>query len=127
MARAAAALLILTFTAGWIVREQIEQPRPRISWTIPAPLVAKEVRDLEVGESGWTVPWAVAVDPASGRGWIAPRYEVSPEGGGTAQLLVGRGRNGVWIDIRRVSPNDFHQLAMPEDTLRLLRVEEVRR
>jgi len=66
--------------------------------TLPAEAFERTIADLRVGESGWTVPWAMDHDEER-RCWLNPRHTISQEPGGTVQMQVARREDGyhVWL------------------------------
>lgn len=52
--------------------------------------------DLHVGESAWTVPWAMWRDVHS-RWWLHPDYEVDSSPGGTVEMLVEHRADGYHV------------------------------
>jgi len=65
---------------------------------LPDELREKTLADLEVGDSAWTVPWAMWVDN-SNRCWLHPDCSASVYGGGTLQMLVARRAHGYSVGL----------------------------
>ena len=57
---------------------------------------------LSVGESAWTVPWAMWIDRTRGC-WLHPNYSVHQTPGGTVTMQVHRTEQGYDVDISRCS------------------------
>lgn len=64
---------------------------------LPDHLEEATIADMEIGESGWTVPWAAFADP-NGRMWINGSYTIHKNSGGTVGMLVVRKKSGYLID-----------------------------
>ena len=66
--------------------------------TLPGEYVEHTLANLRVGESTWTVPWAMDVDDER-RCWLTPSFTGHPTPGGTVQMLVERREDGyhVWL------------------------------
>lgn len=58
------------------------------------------IRDMAVGETGYTVPWALWSD-AEDRLWIEGDYIVLGKARGTARMFVARKADGYKVDIGR--------------------------
>jgi len=58
------------------------------------------IKELRVGQSGYTVPWAMHVD-RDGRGWLDPEYTVEqkPTPTGTLSMLVTRTPAGYYLKL----------------------------
>jgi hypothetical protein len=72
---------------------------------VGVPKVEKLIKHMNVGEYGYTVPWALSIDEF-GRVWLNTCYPVSGESGGTVQMRVeriGHGKNDYKIDISNVN------------------------
>ncbi len=55
--------------------------------------VAKLIRDMRPGETGYTVPWAMEVD-LDFHGWLRTYFTVSSRPVGTLSMLVRRSNDG---------------------------------
>lgn len=60
----------------------------------------REIRQMLIGESGWTVPWGMYADE-EGRLWLNDTYTVSDTPGGTVNMLVTRTDSGYVVDFRK--------------------------
>ncbi|MBI4033901.1 hypothetical protein HY379_02780 [Candidatus Saccharibacteria bacterium] len=56
------------------------------------------LRNLEVGEETWTVPWAMNID-AERRCWLSAGYAGHDEPWGTVTMLVRREEEGFVVEI----------------------------
>jgi len=65
---------------------------------LPPDLSELTLADLEVGDSAWTVPWAMWVD-RDRKCWLHPDSAAHERGGGTAQMLVARTEKGYGIGL----------------------------
>lgn len=56
------------------------------------------INKMVVGDSGYTVPWAMWVDK-SRNCWLHPDYTLSAKPGGTVEMRVEKRKNGfhVWL------------------------------
>ncbi|MBX4199495.1 hypothetical protein KW789_01210 [Candidatus Saccharibacteria bacterium] len=66
------------------------------------------IRGMEVGESGWAVPWAVDVD-TKGRLWLKPEYSIQPERDGLSAMLVERRDHGYVINFSYIPPAEMDE------------------
>lgn len=57
------------------------------------------IAEMSIGESGYTVPWAMWPD-MDGRLWIAGAYTLHDNPHGTAAMKVTRHKDGYEVDIR---------------------------
>ena len=55
------------------------------------------IASMDVGEGGWTVPWAMWVGPYRAL-WLNGRYTIQAQSGGTAQMYVWRDEAGWHVD-----------------------------
>jgi hypothetical protein len=65
---------------------------------LPAGLTQPCIRDMKVGASGWTVPWAMMVDGEQNC-YLNGHYSVDRAQGGTAQMRVDRNDDGYAVYI----------------------------
>ncbi|KXO93031.1 Uncharacterised protein (plasmid) [Tsukamurella tyrosinosolvens] len=63
--------------------------------------VDRHIRDLEVGEGAYTVPWSMTVDDER-HCWIDPGFTAHAEPQGTVCMRVERRDDGVHVDLSRV-------------------------
>lgn len=71
---------------------------------LPDNMRERIIRDMPIGDQGWTVPWAVWADH-EGKLWINGRYTLSNNPGGTVEMLVRRSEDGIEVSgIRRMTP-----------------------
>lgn len=68
---------------------------------LPEDLEAPAVRNMEVGEKSWSVPWAMEVD-SERRCWLRSTYTGHDEPGGTVSMLVTRTEDGFEVDLSQV-------------------------
>lgn len=69
-----------------------DQPQARL----PAARREPEIQDMQPGDSGWTVPWAMWAD-AEHLLWLHGGYTIHSSPGGTVQMRVWRDeRDGYW-------------------------------
>jgi hypothetical protein len=61
-------------------------------------IIQKKIQDLKVGESGWTVPWAIGLDE-SHKPWINGKYTIHSDSGGTIQAFISRNETGFYASI----------------------------
>ena len=61
--------------------------------SLPMPHVRRLIKDMAIGESGYTVPWAMQVDTTR-RGRLNPDYPVDPHPWGTLQMRIMRKVDG---------------------------------
>jgi hypothetical protein len=57
---------------------------------------------MEVGEQGWTTPWAMYHDNER-RLWLNGSYPLYASPGGTAEMLISRDHNGWNVDATQVA------------------------
>jgi len=62
------------------------------------PVPKKLIKDMLIGETGWTVPWAATVDKL-GEYWIRPDYDIESELHGTVAMKVTRRNDFFEIEI----------------------------
>jgi hypothetical protein len=55
------------------------------------------IRGMEVGQSGYTVPWAMGIDK-DGECFLRGSYTCSDDTGGTCCLYVERRKDGYYVD-----------------------------
>lgn len=60
---------------------------------IPDDKMEKQIAGLAIGESAWTVPWAIELD-AGQRAFLNTHFSQHENPGGTVQLKVTRERDG---------------------------------
>lgn len=60
--------------------------------------VETHLRDMQVGDTGFTVPWAMSVD-RDRKCWLRASYPIDPQPGGTVQMRVTRTQDGyhAWL------------------------------
>lgn len=68
--------------------------------TLPEKYETTEPRvgELKIGESGWTLPWALGFGP-NGHGFINSHYPVLPRQHGTADVHVAMTEDGLIVDL----------------------------
>ena len=56
------------------------------------------LRDMQIGDTGYTVPWAMSVD-RDRKCWLRASYTIDTQPGGTVQMRVTRREDGyhVWL------------------------------
>jgi hypothetical protein len=59
------------------------------------------IKDMEIGDSGYAVPWALSVNLRR-EVFLNPNYTIEPDAGGTLTMRVSRGLGGYVVDITRV-------------------------
>lgn len=59
--------------------------------------VDRSIASMDVGDAGWTVPWAMYHDD-SRRLWLNGNYTIEPRSGGTVQMRVWRDDAGWHVD-----------------------------
>lgn len=71
--------------------------RERGQAKLPAALQTPVTGNMQVGQAGYTVAWAMLAD-MKGQLWLKPEYDVKPQPHGTAQMRVERREDGyhVW-------------------------------
>ena len=69
---------------------------------LPSRLLERTIADLEIGEEGWTVPWAMFVDEDR-RCYLNGNYPIVAEMRGTAQMLIQDTKDGYIVDISQCS------------------------
>ena len=65
---------------------------------LPDRLKQKTLANLKVGESAYTVPWAMKAD-LDGNLWLSTHFSANKRPGGTVSMLVARGREGWSCDV----------------------------
>lgn len=88
--------------------------------TIPATYFQKQIRDLQIGERAWTVPWAMVVD-RNGGAKLNGNYSAHSQPEGTVQLAIERVAAGfcVWL------PPDYQWIPTKHSDWATLPVVEV--
>lgn len=81
--------------------------------TLPEELERITIADMQVGETGYTVPWAMMVDRNRGC-WIRGDYLFERRPFGTLCMKITRGQEGFAVEIPRgerytVSDSDMRQ------------------
>lgn len=77
---------------------------------LPDAFIESTVDQMQVGDEGYTTPWAMWVD-LDRQCWIHPRYTIHPTPSGTVQLYVLRTAAGVHVGIpdgKRYTPQAQH-------------------
>jgi hypothetical protein len=64
--------------------------------TIPSDRLEITIKDLQVGESGYTLPWGMWID-LEDHCWLNPDYPVTGEVKGTSRMWVERKENGYHV------------------------------
>lgn len=77
----------------------------RLPVKIPLDLIQRMVCDLAIGESAWTVPWAMEVDQ-DGHCWLDVTAPVFPVTGGTVCAHITVCQDGVRIDVYPANGNE---------------------
>jgi hypothetical protein len=69
---------------------------------LPSGIQSETIGDMQPGDEGWTVPWAMYADSQS-RLWLNGSYTLSVLSRGTVQMHVWRSdQDGLWrVDTRR--------------------------
>ena len=62
---------------------------------LPSAQQEATIEDMQPGDSGWTVPWAMYAD-ASSNLWLNGSYTLKTRPGGTVQMSVWRDDEGCW-------------------------------
>lgn len=65
-----------------------------------------EIRDMQPGQGGWAVPWALSID-ANGTHSLRGNYVVHGTRGGTVQLWVERTDEGWNVNTRMATTYDY--------------------
>ena len=68
----------------------------------------RRIQDLEIGDSGWTVPWAMAAD-ADGRLWLNSGVAIFLYPKGVVRLLVRRTSRGWEVDASACQNDVWHR------------------
>ena len=68
---------------------------------LPEHLEEVTIKDMIIGESGYTVPWAMYAE-RDGTLWLNGDYMFEKEPGGTVEMKIERVNGGYKVDIRRV-------------------------
>ncbi len=63
--------------------------------------VDRSIASMDIGEQGWTVPWAMYYDD-NRQLWLNGAYTLSRAPGGTTQMVVRRDENGWHVDAGQV-------------------------
>jgi hypothetical protein len=79
---------------------------------MPQKFIQKELKDLKVGESCYTVPWGMWVD-SKGNCWLNPNYSASDNPGGTVQMYVTRKSDGYYVNISRCKDHGWQRVTRP--------------
>jgi hypothetical protein len=69
--------------------------------TLPPALYERQIIGMEVGDEGYTVPWAMWAD-SEGKLWLNLEYSVHKAPHGTVQMLVRKLRFGFEVNTRQV-------------------------
>ncbi len=71
--------------------------------TLPQGMASSDhsIAVMDVGESGWTVPWAMYHDKERHL-WLNGAYPLRPASGGTAQMLVTRSEDGWHVNAKLI-------------------------
>lgn len=89
-----------------------------MSQLLPEQFEEQTIDCMMVGESGYTVPWAMWVDTAR-RCWLHPRYTVRSEPFGTATMRIERQDDGYHVEIaghHKYTPRENPGYSSPSDT-----------
>jgi len=70
----------------------------KVNATLPAELEEKTIKDLRIGESAWTMYWAVWVDRKR-QCWLHPDYPAHDVPGGTVATRVTRQTDGYLVEL----------------------------
>lgn len=65
---------------------------------LPEDMEEDDIFHMQIGASGWTVPWAMWCDRKR-RLWLHPSYTIYREPGGTVQMLVVRTPDGYEVEV----------------------------
>lgn len=65
---------------------------------MPKALRQREIQDMEVGETGYAVHWALQMDE-DGRAWLWDSHNIHKEPCGTASMRVSRTNQGYHVKI----------------------------
>ncbi|WP_280319958.1 hypothetical protein [Nocardia wallacei] len=82
---------------------------------LPAEHRRPTIGDMEVGDAGWAVPWALFVD-GEDRLWLKPVHTLEPEPWGTATMRVECQEDGLHVSVadgERVSEGHVSEGSMP--------------
>ncbi len=85
---------------------------------LPADRLELKIGSLQIGQSGFCVPWAMWVD-LDNQCWLNPDYRVSAHPGGTVQMRVSRAEDGFYVVVppgERWSPSRSAPYAFTEST-----------
>jgi hypothetical protein len=76
--------------------------------TLPEGLAGADhsIASMDIGESGWTVPWAMYHDKQR-RLWLNGSYTVTFRPGGTAEMYIKRDEAGWHVDASRCSDREW--------------------
>lgn len=74
---------------------------------LPDHLLERELKDLKVGESAWTVPWAMYVTEDR-RCWLHGGYSAFDQQGGTVQMIVTHTKDGYIVDVSYCRDHGWH-------------------
>jgi hypothetical protein len=61
-------------------------------------VMTNQIRKMRVGDSGWAVPWAMAVDRHK-RCTLRADYTIEPQPGGTLQMFIERRSDGYHVTV----------------------------
>lgn len=75
-----------------------------INARLPEDLETPSLRGIEIGQSAWSVPWAMEVD-SERRCWLKATFTGHKDSGGTVSMLVRRVEEGFIVDLSRM-PDD---------------------
>lgn len=79
---------------------------------MPQQFLQKELGDLKIGESCYTMPWAMWID-LEGRCWLNPRYPVDEKPRGTVKMYVFRKQAGYYVNIWNCKDHGWQRVKQP--------------
>lgn len=71
---------------------------------MPKSLLEKEIADMQVGDTGWAVPWAMCVDEDR-QCWLNGKYTIHEAPGGTVMMYIAHTALGYEVDLGKC--NDY--------------------
>lgn len=79
---------------------------------LPSQFVAPTLQDLNIGEGGYVVPWAMSVDP-DGSLWLNSHYTVHAEPRGTLSMFVVRREGGFEVCVSKAETHRWERSEYP--------------
>jgi len=101
------------------LRKQITMRRDRL----PKHFIQKTLRDLAVGESAYTVPWAMSVD-SEGRAWLSLGFPAEDSPFGTAAMLVERCEDGYGVNLWHCRDSKWNAESIPSGYVPVMCIAE---